>query len=267
MIEAPSVAGAAEVPCFPTDLFSRLDAALLSASEKLLPPSTTVGVLFSGGLDSSFLAKFLSRVWPVRLETIGVSDSPDFHAAREGADLLRLPWDFHEVGLKDIRDVRQRFRSRLEGLSEPRRSVAISFALALDKASGHCLVCGQGADELFLGYAHYRGHSTSERRILQLDDLNRLRRDDWPLTQQLAIACRRKLVAPFLAEAIQDVILPLPESYLVETRNTKPLLRAWARRHGLPEKLVARPKRALQYGTGVARLVKTEDRHSAVSCR
>ncbi|MFZ1024086.1 MAG: asparagine synthase C-terminal domain-containing protein [Thermoplasmata archaeon] len=244
-------------------LTSQLDRVLSDSSVKILGDATEIGVLFSGGLDSSFLAAFLAPGWRVTLETIGVAGSPDFRAAQEGAQLLGLPWVFHKVGLDDIRKIRLQFRAELDGLREPRRGVAIAFALAVERASKPLLVCGQGADELFFGYAHYQGQSAAARRLRRAEDLNRLERDDWPLAQRLAIACGRTVVAPFLDPKFIDLVLQLPADFDEEEFESKPLLRAWARERGLPPILADRPKRALQYGSGISKLLKREDRRGS----
>jgi asparagine synthase (glutamine-hydrolysing) len=235
-----------------------LDKTLQDSFQRLLGAPAPVGVLFSGGLDSSFLAAFLSPRWPVTLETVGVPGCRDSRAAQEGAELLGLPWISHEIGEEEIRDWRIQFRSELEGLREPRYSVAIAFGLALKKASARLLICGQGADELFLGYAHYRGKSISARRALREEDLDRLLRHDWPLAQRIARTYGRTVVAPFLDAALIDLVLRLPDSSVEEFPETKPLLRAWARAEGLVESLAGRPKVALQYGSGISRLVEHE---------
>ncbi|MFZ0891239.1 MAG: asparagine synthase C-terminal domain-containing protein [Thermoplasmata archaeon] len=241
-------------------LASQLDQVLLESAVRALAGTPEIGVLFSGGLDSSFLAAFLSRKWQVTLESIGVAGSPDALAAREGAELLGLPWLSHEIGGDDLRRIRLRFHHEFDGLREPRRGVAVAFALALELASKPILVCGQGADELFFGYAHYRGLSIPSRLRRRAEDLERLEHDDWPLAQRLAGACGRRVVAPFLDPQFVRLILQLPEGVAAEGLETKPLLRAWARERGLSATLAGRPKRALQYGSGISKLLEQEDR-------
>ncbi len=241
-------------------LESRLSDALLASSRSLFGAPERLTVLFSGGLDSSFLASFLSARWPVRLATMGVTGSPDLLAAREGAALLGLPWTPCEVGTNDVQELLHQFPAELEELREPGRSVAIAFGLAIAKSPTGRLVCGQGADELFFGYAHYRGRSPTDRRARRQEDLHRLLRDDWPLAQRLAAAYGRDVAAPFLDPRFIDLVLELPENFLTEGTETKPLLRSWARARKLPEQLAGRPKRALQYGAGISRLVRIVDR-------
>jgi asparagine synthase (glutamine-hydrolysing) len=241
-------------------LASRLDHALSESAAKLLGDSSEVGLLFSGGLDSSFLAAFLSPKWRVSLETIGVAGSTDVQAAREGAQILGLPWELHEITADHLTRIQHQFREELDGLREPQRGVATAFALAVEAASQRLLICGQGADELFFGYAHYRGHSAATRLRLRAADLERLQHQDWPLAQRLATACGRRVVAPFLDAQFIHLILQLPAAFAEDLIETKPLLRAWARGRGLSTVLAERPKRALQYGSGVSKLLRRQDR-------
>ncbi len=217
-------------------------------------------ILYSGGLDSSVVAWVLRARGP-RLLTIGVPSSPDLVAARSGARALDLPLMETPVDLDDVTQALERWRHELDPLPEPSRSVAVSMALALAATPEGRVICGQGADELFLGYAHFRGLGEEAARARQTADWHLLADRDWPLAQRVARSLDRELVSPYLDPAVVAAVRaqPLRPPPASETLS-KTVLREVARQLGVPVALADRPKKAMQYGSGVARLVRALDR-------
>jgi asparagine synthase (glutamine-hydrolysing) len=212
-------------------------------------------VLFSGGVDSALVAVAASAGAKVQLLTVGRAGSPDITAAESAAQLLRLPWSARVVEDAEISAAMQRYGLRSE--PEPRRSVLVSFALAFGAEAPNPWLVGQGADELFGGYAHFRGLSEERFRERQTDDWRRLVELDWPATQALAHVQGRVLGAPFLDEPFAARARTLGTSVSADTAVlTKPALRAWAERRGVPRSIAERPKRAIQYGTGISATVR-----------
>jgi asparagine synthetase B (glutamine-hydrolysing) len=203
-------------------------------------------------LDSSlvaFCARELGR--DVRLAVLGMESAPDLAAAREGAGALGL-------ALLETVLTPDRVLADLEGplkelgeMDEPARSVRLAFALAMDASDTAGIACGQGADELFGGYAHFRGltvpQATERRRL----DLGIALRSEWPWALQRATATHRQLHAPFLDPEVVRCIVYAPASTTLRAEPPKGWLRQAAREHGLSSILADRPKRALQYGSRV----------------
>ena len=216
-------------------------------------------LLYSGGLDSSLLAHCLQHLGraPV-LWVVGLSGAKDLAAARDGAERLGLP--LHEVVI-DPGELRSLLEPGTLGIGEhrePTRSVRAALELALGRTPGPSVVCGQGADELFGGYARYRAQAPEAAEANRRDDLDRLRRTEWPWTEARALALGRTILAPYLDPAVVDAALRLPISEVDGRSLTKPRLRAIAADHGLPEALSQRPKRAMQYGSGVRRALGSD---------
>jgi len=63
-------------------------------------------------------------------------------------------------------------------------------------------------------------------------------------------------VAPFLDPVFVAAATAVPIESRLPTPGAKSLWRAWARSRGLPAAIAERPKRALQYGTGVERWLR-----------
>ena len=235
-------------------------AALSRAFEEAIRPirssTGTLGVLFSGGVDSSLLAWELLRRPEVALYTVGREGSHDLRAGREGAERLGLPWRGLPVGLHEVRGAFDRFEEELAGLPDVTRAVLVALALAIERASPPRLVCGQGVDELFLGYAHYRNLSPVDVELRARADLEKLHRVDWPRTQRIAAKSRKELLAPFLAPPFEEEALRIPTELRLPGDAPKKFFREWAVERGLPPEVAYRPKKAVQYGSGVATLVR-----------
>jgi asparagine synthase (glutamine-hydrolysing) len=226
-----------------------------AAVRRSVPASGRCTLLFSGGLDSSLLALSVSvRTRAVELVTVGVGDAPDLRAAEGAAGWLDLPWRGYRLARSEVDLARRRWAREIDGLTEPARSVAVALALALERSDSEWVLCGQGADELFCGYAHFAALSDEARASRARADLDRLERDDWPRARRMAGRLGRVLGSPYLDPDFRDRVLALPpESHRDPNGLRKPVLRALALTLGLPEPLARRPKRALQYGSGVRR--------------
>ncbi len=239
--------------------FAALDAALeLAIAPWQRGPEPTV-VLFSGGIDSGFLAWELRRAPRVTLFTVGLEGTEDLRRAETAAPDLGLPWVGRSLSDDDLERAVRMVGPDDSPAENLRRGIFVALAAAIDRAPVGRLVCGQGADELFLGYAHFRGLDPAGARERAEDDLRRLQELDWPRTVALAERSRRTIGAPFLDPRFVAAVGAVPIDERVPAELTKPLLRRWAQHRGVPEALVARPKRAIQYGTGVDRWLRRRE--------
>jgi len=236
--------------------YAELNAAWEDSVRPLRSRAGPLGVLFSAGVDSSLLAWELRHRSEVSLWTMGCEGSPDLSAGRRGAEFLGLPWTGIEVGPNDVRVALHRFSAELQGLPSVATSVLLSLALAIEGASPPLLVCGQGVDELFLGYAHYRGLIGPEAEFRSRNDLDTLRSRDWPRTRAIADRAGKEIVAPYLAASFERAARTVPIDLRLPGDTPKRFFRDWAGSRGLPAELSFRPKKALQYGSGVAALVR-----------
>lgn len=159
--------------------FESLDeelATLFSASvKKRLMADVPVGVLFSGGVDSTLnLCSFEKLIAPERVKTftVGMSNAGEFHddsaIAREMA--ARLGSDHHEVQISqtDLLQAAQKLAYlQDEPVSDP-VAVPLYFVIKYAKEQGvTVLQAGEGADELFCGYSNYRRFMTHHDRLWQ----------------------------------------------------------------------------------------------------
>lgn len=155
------------------DLDGQLQELFDRSVEKRLMSDVPVGVLFSGGIDSSLNAlSFQQRIEPerVRTYTVGMRDGSgaedEAATAREVAALLGT--EHHEVTIDEndlIATARALAAQQDEPVSDP-VAVPLYFVTRLARETGTIVLhAGEGADELFCGYDGYRRFLRWEERL------------------------------------------------------------------------------------------------------
>jgi asparagine synthase (glutamine-hydrolysing) len=182
--------------------------------------------------------------------------SGDLVAGRDAARRLGLPWEPAVVRPPEIPPIIKAHARDLEGVSPVVRSVLVAFSTAVARARPGNLVCGQGVDELFLGYAHFRGLGSAAALERARADLDRLRTDDWPRARRIAARLGKTVHAPYLDPGFVRAASALPIEARLPDPEPKAWFRRWAEHRGLPPELAHRPKRALQYGSGIDRVLR-----------
>jgi asparagine synthase (glutamine-hydrolysing) len=112
-----------------------------------------VGVFLSGGLDSSAITLFASRLGPVHTFTVGVQDAEDDEVPYAGrvANLLRAQ---HQVVRVDFAQFRDAFPAVVAGADAPVTDPAAIPQYLLAKAARQhvdVILAGDGGDEVFGG--------------------------------------------------------------------------------------------------------------------
>lgn len=248
-------------PCVPS--ISDLHDHLANAISKILTPSEVIGVLFSGGLDSGIITAILSELQstPFQLFVAGISSAKDVMLAREIAEELNLPLTMQIFTAEDVKETLPIILSILGHVDVLHVELAIPLFFAAKVASHFnitTLLCGQGADELFGGYAKYEKRFCKFGELATIkemeSDLHTLRNHTFPLMENIISHFNLKLVAPYLDKAIIEVasLLPFPCKIFQSSTNVirKRVLRLLAEHLNLPSRVVDAPKRALQYGSG-----------------
>lgn len=230
------------------ELLSRLTNSL----EVLLKGRTAV--LFSGGLDSALLTALAKPFSELRLYTVGYPGSHDLEAGRNGAEELGLPWE--PILLDDdlLREAIAYLRDHV-GATDP---VTISFEVPLfvicHKVPEGVLLSGQGADELFGGYARYSSMSPAELEEARAADLQSLLFGGLLRETRMAQRFGKTLLCPYLDLRVVESALSIPSEELFGDLGNKQPLRSIARRMGLSASRA--PKKAAQYGSGVMKAMK-----------
>jgi len=220
-----------------------------------------VAIAFSGGIDSVLLTSLLSKFCKVHPICVSVQGSPDEVNATRAAALLGLDLDLVRIENLTIPLISQEVSKLIEVEGVMNLSIGIVLHEAARRAHetgfSH-IVLGQLADELYGGYSKYlalRDDSKSLRRTLYEDVANahigNFERDD-------------KTTAPFVRTIVPYAYVPLVKFSLrmpldskidSENRQRKKCLREAALLADVPQVLALQDKKAMQYGSGVQRLV------------
>jgi asparagine synthase (glutamine-hydrolysing) len=237
-----------------------LDRRFESALADSISGAAAVTILFSGGLDSGVIAHSLRSALPVELLTISCVGGRDRLQATRAARAIGLTVRVVEFTDREVSDSLMRLNNRAGSLREPARSVQVALGMAMKAATHDRVLAGQGADELFGGYAHFRGLEGESLQERRRSDWERLVQRDWSLSEGLALDLGKELRSPYLDGSLSDWALARPLDPVDSVGLTKPLMRSWARSRGLPGIIVDQPKVALQYGSGVGRSLSRLDR-------
>ncbi|MBI4345188.1 MAG: asparagine synthetase B [Euryarchaeota archaeon] len=212
-----------------------------------------VGLLFSGGIDSTLLARLLAEMGKdVTLYSVGLEGSQELELVRSLDLGLKLV-------VKELREEELEGYARkvveATGLRDPMQ-VAIGLPVyaaceAAKEDGQEAVLAGQGADELFGGYHRYLALSPADLEEALREDVRALYRTNVPRDAAIADALGLWLSCPYLDRGVVGVALGIPSALKIKDGMRKYLLRELGRRLGLPEAVWGRRKRAIQYSTGV----------------
>jgi asparagine synthase (glutamine-hydrolysing) len=231
-----------------------LDEAIRAAARRVRAADRDVAVAFSGGVDSALVAELLDAP----LYVVGFPDSHDVEAARTAADAMGRELTVVDLDPTDLE------RAVPEVARATGRTNAMDVQIALPlylvgervAADGFdTLAVGQGADELFGGYEKvvhldHRVEAETVRGAVR-EGIHSLS-DQLPRDVLAIEAAGLDPVAPFLHDEVVDAALRLPDDLLADDEGRKRGLRRVAAEY-LPETVAMRDKKAVQYGSLVAR--------------
>lgn len=230
--------------------------AIVGACDEIALDDTEVAFAFSGGVDSATLAARL----PGPLYVVGFPGSHDLTAAQTAADKLDRELRSVELTHADLERaipavVRATGRTNAMDVAIALTLYLVAEEVATDGYDR--MAIGQGADELFGGYAKV-ANAPGDPRV-QAETLRGAAREMLrSLPGQLArdvLAIRAagvEPVVPLLDDRVVRAALRLPEGLLVSHGERKYALRLAVHRF-LPGELVHREKKAAQYGSLIAR--------------
>jgi asparagine synthase (glutamine-hydrolysing) len=214
-----------------------------------------IAIAFSGGLDSSVIAKLAGEEATPILYTVGLKGCKDFVSSESAARLLNLPLKLIEVTEKDIAEA----APLLAQVIANDNRLIISYELPLWFVCKNCaekiVFSGQGADELFGGYAKYGKLKGKEMESEMKTDAQDLKENGVALDRAIAAKFGKTLIIPFLNNDVFDFASALPLERKISDNANKLILRDVARLLGL-EDIAGRKKRAAQYGSGIAKALR-----------
>ena len=224
-----------------------------------------VGVLFSGGVDSSLLAQICVDLGvETELYSVGSETSPDIKFAQMMADDMGLRLHIRWVDEDLVRECTPLVLNAIEEWNVMKLGVGMTAYLAAEMAHENGLrvmLSGQGADELFAGYYRYLGFYQEKGESAQEDlwkDVKNLYQVNLERDDAVTMAHSVEMRVPYLDLPIISMALNIPMSYKIkddDDRLRKCILREVAAEVGVNSKVLMRPKKAAQYGSGIHKIL------------
>ena len=235
-----------------------------------------VAVAYSGGLDSGVIACCSQATGlDVELLTVTVKSNGEFEHAKRTAKELGFPLVAKQYSLTDVRAAISQVLQRMEkaNVMDVAIAVPILWASQLAEEKGvQAIFMGQGADELFGGYDRYilayQRRGPEEARRMMMKDILNLSELSLERDEQVSAGTKVELRLPFADRELMRFVLALPLSLKiggVEESHQKLVLRRVAKLHGIPSSVSERPKRAMQYSTGVDASIRSIAREAGLT--
>lgn len=237
---------------------------LVRSVQKRVEGLSKVGIIFSGGVDSTLLAKISSDLEvDTKLYTVGVESSIDAKYARMAAEKLDLPLKVRILDEDNVKYYTEPVLDAIEEFNLMKLGVGMPSFVASEMASlddVKVVISGQGADELFAGYNRYTDlYNEKKEGACEniLDDLKNIHHVNLQRDDGVTMANSVELRVPYLDKELVDMAIKIPMKYKMECENNlrKCILRDIASDLGVPHEIVSRPKKAAQYGSGVHKIL------------
>ena len=216
-------------------------------------------ILFSGGLDSSVIAWVLKGWAPFTAYAGGLEGSHDLLWARRASTLLGIPLITVVFREGEVLETAAWLYSEYE-LSVVEVSFEVPLVLVLRQVREGRVFTGQGADELFGGYRKYL-----ENPSLMDADLERVISVTSRREMEIAERLGKELFMPYLHPEVVEIVRDIPPEERIAGGVRKRILREVAKHMGMPGEIVTKEKKAVQYGSGVMKVLRREARKRGVS--
>ncbi len=242
---------------------------LIDAIKKRIPKDQKIGVLFSGGIDSTFIAYILKKMdvdftcYTAKLEGGNIEEAEDLIYAKEIAKKYNLKLKIANIHVDDLGKEVIDIISLIESRDYIKISVALPLYLAAKEAKKDkvkVLFSGLGSEEIFAGYKRHKTSIDANKECLEglkILHIRDLYRDD-----VLSMKNNIEMRLPFLDKELINYSLKIPVKYKInlEKNESKIILRDISKDLGLDERYANRQKKAAQYGSkfdkGLLRLAK-----------
>jgi asparagine synthase (glutamine-hydrolysing) len=261
-----------------TDAACALEKLLARAVRVRIRDVKEVAVAFSGGLDSSLVALLAKKCGAnVHLVHVSLKGQAETDEAKKAAEELKLPLSIHLFNEEDVANVAGEVVELIEEPDPIKLAIGIPLYWAAQKvaeAGFKVMLAGQGADELFGGYQRYVNeyclHGAEKTRRTMFADVAGIYESNLERDAKICGFHDVDLRLPFASYPLVEFALGLPLELKVEAEADslrKLVLRRAAEKAGLPLFMVRKPKKAVQYSTGINSVLKKLAKKKALSVK
>lgn len=213
-----------------------------------------VGIFFSGGIDSTIIAKIaLDLGAKVKAFTTGMEGSEDLSYSNKVAKELGLDHIRVEISLNELEENLKDIIWSSEEVDWMQVGIGATIYFSAREMSSEGLdfaLSGQGADEIFGGYFKYLSLSSNDLKRKLIEDQTSLHRDlerDEKVSAHFGI----DLYFPYTDRIIVSLANSIPIELKVSNGRRKILLRELGRELSVPELVIGREKKSAQYGSKI----------------
>ena len=255
-----------------------LETLLLESTRKRVSDLDSVAVAFSGGVDSSVVAVLAQYVGlEVQLISVGLENQPEVMFTQQAAEALELPIHIQTYTTTELEKTLQEVLWLTEERHTVNACISVPFFWLAETASklGYpVLLAGQGADELFGGYQRYlteyakSGAEAVENKMFY--DVENAYSANFQRDNQVCSYHGIELRLPFIDPHVVDFVMRLPLRHKInstEDKLRKRILRRMAQNLDIPCFLADKPKKAVQYTTGVTKALQRLAKNEGLTLR
>ena len=247
--------------------YSQLQKKLEEAVQKCIPPNAKFGIAFSGGIDSATIA-YVARKFSKNgiLLVVGMPGSQDVSRAEALAKKWKMKLIKKELNAKELAmnySLAGKILHTKDHLQQTLGAINLSIAKLAHAQGVETLLVGSGADELFCGYALFEKvrDNPKECELLRKQKVENVEEHDVKREKKCGKHYGIVVRAPYLDEAFQKEAMSIPAIQNLHGKHgkwRKNVLRMLAEKMGLPLNVVQAPKKAMQYGSGATKTLKTK---------
>ena len=219
-----------------------------------------IGVAFSGGVDSTLLAKLcIDLGYDITLLTIGFQNSHDILFSKKINEIMKLPHKIYEIDENSFYDISSKIKTKIntDNLSWNENCIAFYYVSQLAEIHNlNTVITANGIDELFCGYNAYRDAiKKGDNTVLELMDSKlenelKMMKAVNSVSSEFGITLRQ----PFLSERFIKYAKKIPVDNKIKNSEDlvrKHIVRKAALEIKVPEISATKRKKALQYGSQI----------------
>lgn len=219
-----------------------------------------VGIAFSGGCDSSLLAKACEKLGKkVNLLTVGLENCLDLKNSIVSSQALNLPHHTKTLSLEELEEGIKKVIS----LTKPQTLVDLEirtgfyFTFMLAKENNiRIVLSANGLDELFCGYKRCcKFFKISKQALIEFMEKTLEKAfENREAIKEIAEFFGLKYFEPFLDEKFIDFAKKIPLEFKIkssEDKLRKHITREIALELGIPKEIAFKVKKSFQYSSGI----------------